>query len=160
MGELPRHQPGTESTVCNRHRGQKRQRFQTLALSALLLIVLLYIPSFWALFPSDSIAEQLSVDADRILSRCAEVKATPGPPADFYSRTQSNRFEPGTKSVLIQNATIWTGSDSGKEQFKGDILLDGGIIKWIGGNGLDQAPSYDRQGITTVDAQGAWVTPG
>lgn len=159
MGELPTYQSDPEFAVYNRHRVQKRQRF-SLALFALSLIVLFYLPSFWALSSTPSVSERLPIDATRILSLCAKLKTKPGLPVNFYSRSQSNRFVPGTKPVLIQNATLWTGSDSGKEQFKGDILLDGGIIKWIGGDGLDHARKYYGQEITTVDAEGAWVTPG
>lgn len=159
MGELLKHQPDIELTVHNGLRSQRRQKFG-LALFVLSVIALFYLPSFWALSSTPSVSERLPIDAAYILTRCAELKSTPGPPANFYSRSKSNRFEPGTKSVLIRNATIWTGSDFGKEEFTGDILLDGGIIKWIGGNGLEQVRKYYGQKITIVDAEGAWVTPG
>jgi hypothetical protein len=159
MGELPLHQPDAEHTALHRQRTRKRQRI-SLALFALPLISLIYLRSFWGLLLGNSSTERLPIDAASILSRCVDLNASPGPPADFYSRTESNRFAPGTKPVLIQNATIWTGDDSGNEQFKGDIVLDGGIIEWVGEGGLDQVQKYYGQNIVAVDAGGAWVTPG
>jgi len=159
MEELPKHQPKTDSTVYDKHRSQKHQRY-SLAFFALSLIALFYLPSFWTLSLNQSVSQRVPAHSTRILSRCTELKTLPGFPVDFYSRSKSNRFDARTKSVLIRNGTLWTGSDSGKEHFQGDILLDGGIIKWIGGNGLEQARKYSGQSITIVDAEGAWVTPG
>ncbi|KAJ7743725.1 hypothetical protein DFH07DRAFT_979515 [Mycena maculata] len=45
---------------------------------------------------------------------------TPGPPDDFYARTQSDRFVEGTKATLIRNASIWTWLDEGNEVVLGD----------------------------------------
>jgi hypothetical protein len=54
----------------------------------------------------------------------------PGPPGDFNLRTESDRFVPGTHSVLIKNATIWTGRVDGLEIIKsGDVYLKNGLIK-------------------------------
>jgi hypothetical protein len=161
MGELPLHQPDIGHAVCHRQRAQKRQRI-TLALFAASLLALFYLPSFWKLFSSSDGAQRLPIDATSVLSLCADLKALPGVPVDFYSRRESNRFAPGTKPVIIQNATIWTGEGSGTEQFKGDIVLDGGIIKFVGEAGLDhlEVRKYYGQNVVSVDAQGAWVTPG
>ncbi|KAG6332265.1 hypothetical protein ID866_6822 [Astraeus odoratus] len=91
-----------------------------------------------------------------ITARCRALDVTPGPPADFDTRTESDRYEPGTLPVLIRNATIWTGDGDGDEVFVGDIFIDSGLIQRIekqidvGGNDL----------ISIIDAHGAWVTPG
>lgn len=93
-----------------------------------------------------------------ILSRCAALRIIPGPPADFHSRGQSERFEQGTNATWIRNAIIFTGKDNGTEIIHGDLLLDKGIVKGIGkisGRILDGI-----ENLTTVNANGAWVTPG
>src|ERR1700678_471493 len=44
-----------------------------------------------------------------ILLRCAALNFMPSPPQDFYSREESDRFEPGTNATLIRNCVIFTG---------------------------------------------------
>lgn len=93
-----------------------------------------------------------------ILSRCAALKLAPGPPQDFHSREESDRFEPGTNATLIRNCFIFTGKDNGTEVIHGDILLDKGVIKGLGkisGRVIENTPN-----LTTIDAKHAWVTPG
>ncbi|PPQ65953.1 hypothetical protein CVT26_010715 [Gymnopilus dilepis] len=95
---------------------------------------------------------------ENILARCASLHAVPGPPKNFHSRDESDRFEEGTNATLIRNAVIFTGRDNGSEIIRGDLLLDRGIVKGIGkisGRIIDNTPN-----LTTVDAKGAWVTPG
>lgn len=67
------------------------------------------------------------------LAKCRSLSAKPAPPQGFSSRTQSDRYESGTSSVLIRNASIWTGLDNGKDTVHGDILLENGLIKSVGG---------------------------
>jgi len=57
--------------------------------------------------------------------------------------------------VLIHNATIWTGGADGKEVLRGDVLMAGGLIKWVGGSRVSK-----MEGLVIVDAKGKWVTPG
>ncbi|KAJ7054501.1 composite domain of metallo-dependent hydrolase [Mycena amicta] len=87
---------------------------------------------------------------------CKALDLTPGPPDDFYSRKQSDRYEAGTKATLIQNATIWTGLDDGKQIVSGDILIDKGIIQKIGSVEVRTLSSE----TAVLDAAGAWVSPG
>lgn len=87
--------------------------------------------------------------------RCAALKAKPGPPANFFERSVSDRFEEGTPATIIRNATIWTGEKNGTEIIYGDLLLDKGIIQAIG-----QVPRTPVHEARTIDARGAWVTPG
>jgi len=98
-------------------------------------------------------------NAQLILNQCAALNILPGPPVNFHAREVSDRFEPGTKPTLIRNATIWTGAHNGTEVIFGDILLDGGIIKGIG-----EIPDFRLAGViddlVTIDANGAWLTPG
>lgn len=93
-----------------------------------------------------------------ILSRCAAIRTEPGPPANFLGRDKSDRYEPGTNATLIRNASIFTGENNGTVVLRGDILLDKGIIRAIGdipGRVIENTPN-----LTTVEANGAWVTPG
>ncbi|KAG6845918.1 hypothetical protein H0H87_000724 [Tephrocybe sp. NHM501043] len=101
----------------------------------------------------------LPINAAEILQKCSLLNAEPGPPADFHSRTQSDRFQQGTPPTLIQNATIWTGRVSGHETIIGDLLLDNGIITAIGDISQSTIDAYGQQ-LVIVDAAGAWVSPG
>jgi cytosine/adenosine deaminase-related metal-dependent hydrolase len=73
----------------------------------------------------------------------------------------SDRFVEGTSHVWIRNATIWTGRVQGLEVIQGDVFLMNGIIRAIGHVDLQSIGlSLDRDEIETLDAHGAFVTPG
>lgn len=91
-----------------------------------------------------------------VLARCRSLDEKPGPPSSFHQRTESDRFVSGTTSVLILNATIWTGNQNGEEIISGDVLLDRGLIKWIG----EIPVEYRGTDLEIIDAKGSWVTPG
>ena len=93
-----------------------------------------------------------------ILSRCAALKATPGPTADFFSRDGSDRYESGTNATLIRNCVIFTGKDNGTQVIRGDLFLDKGVIKGLGDISAQVIASVPN--LTIVNADGAWVTPG
>lgn len=60
--------------------------------------------------------------AEHLLNTCRALRIIPGPPSDFTaSRTESDRYVPGTNATWIRNATIWIGRAEGTES--GDILL-------------------------------------
>ncbi|KAJ7056224.1 carbohydrate esterase family 9 protein [Mycena amicta] len=101
-------------------------------------------------------ASVVPIDAQTIITHCKALNLTPGPPDDFYSRKQSDRYEAGTKATLIRNATIWTGLDDGKEIVSGDILIDKGIIQKIGSV---EVRTLSVEAVV-LDAAGAWVSPG
>ncbi|RDX49485.1 composite domain of metallo-dependent hydrolase [Lentinus brumalis] len=101
---------------------------------------------------------QVPLRAPEWLDKCHLLNAKPGPPPDFNTRTQSDRFAPGTKPTLITNATIWTGGVNGLEVLHGDILLDGGIIKRVGVMESDVLAHYSH--LTRIDAKGKWASPG
>lgn len=89
------------------------------------------------------------------VERCKWIDVLPGPPDDFDKRTENDRFIPGTPSVLIKNATIWTGKDNGHQVIHGDVLLENGLVKQVG--------NVELKGLKvgkTIDAKGAWLTPG
>lgn len=99
-----------------------------------------------------------AIDTQTILARCASLKAVPGPPPAFRSRDISDRYEPGTNGTWIKHGLIFSGEKNGTVIIKGDLLLDKGIVKAIGripGWMLDEV-----ENLTTVDARGAWITPG
>ncbi|KAJ7039590.1 hypothetical protein C8F04DRAFT_1231394 [Mycena alexandri] len=80
-----------------------------------------------------------------------------GPPEDFHDRTESDRFAPGTKPHLIQNARLWTGRKNGTEIFSGDILIDKGLIKGVGHFGSAKLQKTYGSELVVIDA---WITPG
>ncbi|KAK4688544.1 hypothetical protein P7C73_g1572, partial [Tremellales sp. Uapishka_1] len=96
-----------------------------------------------------------SLDLAFGLEQCDYISTIPGPSASFSKRKVSDRFEPGTKPILLKNATIWTGNGNGTEVIEGDLLMDNGLVKAIGE--VDLAGLRD---IQVVDVEGAWVTPG
>ncbi|KAF7348547.1 Carbohydrate esterase family 9 protein [Mycena venus] len=108
----------------------------------------------YLLWPN-SHSEAIPINAQAVLAQCRALHLTPGPPDNFRSRTQSDRFVQGTKPTVIRNATIWTGLDDGREVIQGDILIDKGLIKKIGSVDLR---SYHN--VEVLDAAGAWVSPG
>ncbi|KZT28937.1 carbohydrate esterase family 9 protein [Neolentinus lepideus HHB14362 ss-1] len=101
----------------------------------------------------------LPPDADTITAKCLANDFQPGPPADFYKRSYSDRFAPGTKPVLIKNARIWTGAQNGTEVIKGGILLDRGLIKEVGHVSRGTLDKF-KHNLVEYDAEGRWVTPG
>ncbi|KAG1808290.1 composite domain of metallo-dependent hydrolase [Suillus subaureus] len=98
---------------------------------------------------------QLPLHAEQILQRCNMLHVKPGPPSDFHQRTESDRFVEGTHATLIRNASIWTGD---QEITQGDILLDKGIIKFVGH--ANPGMFNKLKDLVTLDAGGSWVTPG
>ncbi|KAG9112790.1 hypothetical protein FRC07_007874, partial [Ceratobasidium sp. 392] len=105
-------------------------------------------------------------NAKNILGRCARAEATPNRHSSDQRRV-SDRFEPGTKPVLILNATVWTGvkeHDGHVRVVNGDVLIDGGVIRGLYADGVgSKAAAKDEYGslnaIEIRDANGAWVTP-
>ncbi|KAJ7220042.1 carbohydrate esterase family 9 protein [Mycena pura] len=94
-----------------------------------------------------------------IVSRCRALTLEPAPPENFFNRTASDRFVPGTRPHLIQNAKLWTGRANGTEIFSGDVLIDKGLIKGVGHFGSALLEAYGSE-LVVLDAKNAWVTPG
>ncbi|KAJ7240322.1 carbohydrate esterase family 9 protein [Mycena haematopus] len=98
------------------------------------------------------------INAQGIRIKCQAIKSFPGPSPFFLKREVSDRFEIGTNSTLITNATILLGKGNETHTLHGDLYLDKGIVKNIGSlSHLNQANTLD---MTVVKANGAWVTPG
>ncbi|KAI0630254.1 hypothetical protein C8Q77DRAFT_1137203 [Trametes polyzona] len=102
--------------------------------------------------------ETLPLDAPAILAQCASLQLQPGPPPDFYSRKQSDRFQPGTGPVLIRNATIWSGLSGGSDVFRGDVFLENGLIQGVSHTRYELGEGHSN--VTILEANGVWLTPG
>ncbi|KAF8207208.1 hypothetical protein K438DRAFT_1714110 [Mycena galopus ATCC 62051] len=130
-------------------------RLLVLALLALLLAS--NIAVFGFVYQPQRFTE-VPLHSESTLARCRALNTRPAPSPSFNLRTKSDRFQAGTRAVLVKNATIWTGRVDGFEVLKGDIFMDGGIIVALGAvkqSILDAHQEYD-----ILDAYGAWVTPG
>ena len=95
---------------------------------------------------------RVPLHASATLSKCRALHVKPGPPSDFYDRDISDRFVRDTKPVLIRNATVWTGRVQGLEIIKGDVLLDGGIIRQVGRVSEEVLSAYSD--LVSIDAHG------
>lgn len=102
---------------------------------------------------------KLPINSADIVQKCRNLNVKPGPPTDFHLRSESDRFVNGTPPTLLRNATIWTGSVSGYEVVRGDILLDKGIIQAVGGIKPSVLRAYGAE-LVVHDVAGAWVSPG
>ncbi|KAG0707315.1 composite domain of metallo-dependent hydrolase [Suillus ampliporus] len=147
MDKLP-----TYSPLVDRPR-PRRSRLLELTLCGIAAVTLLSSLSQLAFLGKQSV--QLPLHAEQILQKCQMLHAKPGPPSNFHQRTQSDRFVEGTRATLIRNASIWTGDD---EISQGDILLDKGIIKFLGHASPDMLDKF--KDLIALDVGGSWVTPG
>ncbi|RPD56489.1 composite domain of metallo-dependent hydrolase [Lentinus tigrinus ALCF2SS1-7] len=138
-------------------RGQSSRRLRIVLTVVLSLVAFQYLP-LSSVLSSTSGSVQVPLRAPEWLAKCELLNAKPGPPPDFNTRTQSDRFALGTKPTLITNATIWTGGVDGLEVLKGDILLDRGIIKRVGV--IDRHTLAGYIDLVRIDAKGQWVSPG
>ncbi|KAJ6577348.1 carbohydrate esterase family 9 protein [Mycena capillaripes] len=136
-----------------------RARFRIGRSELLAVLALLVATNFLAFgfFFHPQRSTKLPLHAEATLARCRALNAKPAPPPSFNLRTKSDRFQSGTRAVLVKNATIWTGRVDGLEVLKGDIFMDGGIIVDVG---VFKQSVLDLHKHDIVDAQGAWVTPG
>jgi hypothetical protein len=107
----------------------------------------------------DALAIHILNQRRKTLDRCKYIRTPAGPPSDFHSRQQSDRFVSGTKPVLLRNGKIWTGARNGTEIVYGDVLLDKGIVKAVGYI-PNRVLSVVSEAIEVHDLRGAWVTPG
>ncbi|KAF7352632.1 Carbohydrate esterase family 9 protein [Mycena venus] len=111
-------------------------------------------------FPNHHAVEtpRTPVSAQEIQATCQAIKSLPGPSPFFLKREVSDRFEVGTNSTLITNATILTGKGNETHTLHGDLYLDKGILKAIGS--LSHLARANIFNLTVINANGAWVTPG
>lgn len=145
---------GLPVTTTVQRRRSRRPAFLLLLTSITCLTLYSYL--FYLPLPSTRRSvTHVPYNAQDILSKCAGLNTKPSIPLHFNERSESDRYVPGTPPVLIHNATIWTGGADGKEVLRGDVLMAGGLIKWVGGSRVSK-----MEGLVIVDAKGKWVTPG
>ncbi|KAK7001003.1 carbohydrate esterase family 9 protein [Favolaschia claudopus] len=99
-----------------------------------------------------------SIRAEDIRLKCQNIQSSPGPSPFFLKREVSDRFEIGTNSTLITNATILVGKGNETSIRHGDLYLDKGIVKAIGS--LSYLKQANVLNLTVINANEAWVTPG
>ncbi|KIJ40920.1 hypothetical protein M422DRAFT_780574 [Sphaerobolus stellatus SS14] len=138
-----------------------RVRFRPVCLLALAPLLLLF-PDSLAVLKAVGNETLLEDHREHVLSRCAALESKPRPPPGFETRTVSDRYDVGTRPILIHNATIWTGNNEGFEVLqKTAVLLAKGIIARISeGSILQEARSTYGPDLDVIDANGAWITPG
>ncbi len=140
--------------------GRKKSAVFTRLFAGISVCFLLFASqALWLHWAKDK-TTQIPLHAVETLQKCKLLDVPPGPPPDFHSRIDSDRFVPGTKATLLKNATIWTGRVNGLEVVRGDILLDKGIIKAVGVIDPDALAAYTVQDLITYDVGGAWISPG
>ncbi|KAG7096767.1 hypothetical protein E1B28_004178 [Marasmius oreades] len=95
-----------------------------------------------------------------VLQRCETLRIKPdGLMPNFTETHTSNRVHHReiVKSIVISNATIFTGIKDGNI-VRGEILLENGVVRAIGQHVPRDLVQAGHASV--VDAQGAWVTPG
>ncbi|KAJ6598878.1 carbohydrate esterase family 9 protein [Mycena vulgaris] len=97
-------------------------------------------------------------NAQEIQAKCRAIQSPAGPSPFFLKREVSDRFEVGTNSTLITNATLVMGRGNDTHILHGDLYLDKGLVKAIGS--LSHQNLQYAANLTVIDAMGAWVTPG
>ena len=130
------------------------RRTSTLLLITLFLLFnVCYDWTFFAYTP-DSPRRTVRVPqhAQELKAKCAQLHLKPGPPSNFHERSVSDRFQPGTKAVLVRNARVWTGRLEGLEVVRGDVLLENGLIKAVGE--VSRAMLDGLTDLSIVDAGG------
>lgn len=155
MDKLPTYSESPPVDLPRLARWRLKHRMASIALTLCFISVASLLLSLSQLAFLGKQSVQLPLHAEQILQKCYMLHAKPGPPSNFYQRTESDRFVQGTHATLIRNASIWTGD---QEITQGDILLDKGIIKFVG----HASPSIFNKfkDLVTLDAGGSWVTPG
>ncbi|KAJ6515699.1 carbohydrate esterase family 9 protein [Mycena sanguinolenta] len=116
--------------------------------------------NFSSYFPKYQAVEtpRAPIDAQGLRIKCQAIKSSAGPSPYFLKREVSDRFEVGTNSTLITNATILLGKGNETYSMHGDLYLDKGIVKNIGS--LSHLNLAHAVNLTVIEANGAWVTPG
>ena len=153
--------PMDKATLPRGYAGRNSHTLSYAQFLALLLIGPVALTVYWIPYSLElNRGSQVPFHAAETEARCRALNTKPGPPSDFYARTASDRFVEGTKHVWIRNATIWTGRVQGLEVIQGDLLLMNGIIKAVGRVDLQSMGLNDHDEVETLDARGAYVTPG
>ncbi|KAG9316550.1 carbohydrate esterase family 9 protein [Chiua virens] len=155
MDKLPSYYPSNRSHLGSVERPPARRK----KLSRIFIFcgaaaaVWLWSASHHTFGPEHSI--KVPLHAAETLQKCNMLHVLPGPPPNFAQRTQSDRFVPGTHPTLLKNTSVWTGDS---EVYGADVLLDKGMVKFIGHTSEENLADYED--LISVDVGGSWVTPG
>ena len=141
--------PGMELPKLGRSSSRRPSKRVWPALAVFVLAALHFSIDIPLLSVGDRPHVHVPLHAAETLAKCRSLSIKPGPPPGFSNRAQSDRYEPGTNSVLIRNASIWTGLDNGGDVVHGDILLKNGLIKSVG----DANTLLNEGTITEIDAE-------
>ncbi|KAL1744952.1 hypothetical protein HDZ31DRAFT_37449 [Schizophyllum fasciatum] len=150
------HKLSSSPVASDRKASAPSRRSRLVLPTVIVLAVVFHSCLYFTSLPRNSI--HVPRQAAVILSKCKALQAKPGPPATFHNRTVSDRFVAGTKPVIVRNATLWTGNANGTEIISGDLFVADGLIKAVGV--VHDAILRAYTDVETVDARGAWVTPG
>lgn len=146
-----------EYATSKQHRSTRQHQIIPFICIILASLAYLRIQYPWS---SDKLVTSLPQNYASLRAHCASLDLKPTLPASFPDRPLSDRFVPGTRPVHIRNATIWTGSDNGREVIEGDLVLDNGLIKAVGVIPKVLLKELKRTDHDIIHAHGAWLTPG
>ncbi|GIZ39836.1 hypothetical protein CKM354_000320300 [Cercospora kikuchii] len=149
--------PPSYSTAVHGHRRRTvRRTLRYAAVACVIYLLCLKWPVPRQTHPSHLLsAEKLEQD----YATCTKLRTTPTYPTEH--RNASARYVPGTRPVLIRNATVWTGepeADTGEYVWTAlDVLLQNGLIKQVSAQIADEDLPKDYD---LVDANGRQLTAG
>ncbi|KAJ6551858.1 composite domain of metallo-dependent hydrolase [Mycena capillaripes] len=127
---------------------QHSATWKRISVALLLIIFFFLLPFSWLPSRPRNVPAQCQFIRDSLEQRLA----------GLHSRDESDRYVPGTRPVLLRNATLWTGANKGTDIVYGsDVLLDKGLIVALG----SIPPQLERlKNLDIVDLHGNWVSPG
>lgn len=163
---LPHHSPPDTDNEDKARRSKNGRKIKYALLGVLATLATMHLLSSGPFFPLPRPQPKTTPDFIKAgLARCEEVRTMPPDTSNFAKdRTMSDRFEVGTKSVLLSNGTLWTGAQNGEEViYGGSVLLKNGVIFKIGKHSdvmTDVQALLEKEEVETIDLEGKWVTPG
>lgn len=163
-------QPTTQKDHPVDSRGALRRKIAVAALACISLAsVYSSVTGGGPFFPRPPQHRAVPAHVQAGLEQCAALNM-PAPDVATFSagRTSSDRFEKGTRPVLLKNGTLWTAGKKGEEIIKGgSIWMEGGVQRKVGKEedvrrAMGEAYVGDLKGteVEEIDLEGKWVTPG
>jgi hypothetical protein len=167
---LPHHNPSDAEadTEEKSRRSKNGRKIKYALLGVLTTLATMHLLSSGPFFPLPRPQPKTTPDLIKAgLARCEEVRTMPPDTSSFAKdRTVSDRFEVGTKSVLLSNGTVWTGAENGEEViYGGSVLLKNGVV-WKVGKHDDVMAEMQAEGlfqeeeVETIELDGKWLSPG
>ncbi|KAI0761055.1 hypothetical protein BD413DRAFT_592733 [Trametes elegans] len=86
--------------------GRVGRALRVFVAAALSLAVVQYLRVYTDLASSSPWGVEVPLGAQEYLDKCQLLDVKPGPPEDFNTRTQSDRFVPGTTATLIKSCMV------------------------------------------------------